>query len=51
MKRRVGVCPTCGNQVGVTKGGLVVIHLGNFNGGRARCAGSSKPERADGADQ
>ena len=45
MKRRVGICDTCGNQVSVTVHGIVVSHRGNFNSGREGCPGSGKPER------
>jgi hypothetical protein len=45
VKRRVGICDTCGNQAGVNKHGIVVTHRGNFDNGRQGCPGSGKPER------
>lgn len=50
MKRRLGVCPVCGNQVSVTKHGIVVTHRGNFNSGREGCPGSGKPKREEPAE-
>ena len=51
-KRRVGICPKCGNHVGVTSLGTVVrhnqsilIHNGQTNKiHRVRCGGSHQAE-------
>lgn len=49
MKRRVGNCPVCRNQVGITKAGYVVGHritvnVDRVHTSRATCAGSGTRE-------
>lgn len=44
VKRRVGICPVCRCQVGVSTRGLVVTHRGNFPVDRKGCPGSGQPE-------